>query len=133
MTNSTTETQITTFGPVDQRAYEQLVRCAVKGDAGFAVLCADHHVGYSQPIGGAIAYERFISPSGVGYDIGWGNKAVRTKDIELRGGGADEAPGAYKRMDEVLAYHGDTIRVLHRLRPLGVAMAGEEIYDPYKD
>src|SRR5207248_8119472 len=42
------------------------------------VLCAAHHPGYSQPIGGGIAYEGYVSPSGVGYDIGCGNKAVRT-------------------------------------------------------
>src|SRR5262249_51215560 len=29
-------------------------------------------------IGGGIAYEGHVSPSGVGYDIGCGNKAVRT-------------------------------------------------------
>jgi tRNA-splicing ligase RtcB len=58
---------------------------------------------------------------------------LRAKGIELRGGAADEAPGAYKRLDEVLAAHGDTIRVLHRLRPLGVAMAGGNTFDPYKD
>ena len=39
---------------------------------------ADGHKGYTQPIGGVIVYERFISPSGVGYDIACGNKAVRT-------------------------------------------------------
>lgn len=79
--------KIKTFGQLDQRAYDQLVRCAEKGNADFAVLCADHHVGYSQPIGGAIAYENYISPSGVGYDIGCGNKAVMTnllaKDIDV--------------------------------------------------
>ena len=48
------------------------------GDAAFGVLCADHHPGYSQPIGGGIAYEGHVSPSGVGYDIGCGNKAART-------------------------------------------------------
>jgi tRNA-splicing ligase RtcB (3'-phosphate/5'-hydroxy nucleic acid ligase) len=68
--------KIKTFGPVDERALQQLERCAQKGEA--AVLCADHHVGYSQPIGGAIAYEHHISPSGVGYDIACGNKAVLT-------------------------------------------------------
>lgn len=68
--------QLKTFGPVDQRALEQLQRCAKEAD--YAVLCADHHPGYSQPIGGAVAYEHFISPSGVGYDIGCGNKAVLT-------------------------------------------------------
>jgi tRNA-splicing ligase RtcB len=68
--------RIKTFGPVDERAKEQLERCATT--AVFAVLCADHHPGYSQPIGGAVAYTDQISPSGVGYDIGCGNKAVRT-------------------------------------------------------
>lgn len=53
--------------------------------------------------------------------------------IELRGAAADEAPGAYKRLDDVLAAHEGTIRLLHRLKPIGVAMAGADIYDPYKD
>ena len=65
-----------TFGPVIDRALEQLNRCTQEATA--AVLCADHHVGYSQPIGAAIAYPNHISPSGVGYDIGCGNKAVKT-------------------------------------------------------
>lgn len=55
------------------------------------------------------------------------------RGIELRGGAADEAPAAYKRLDAVLAAHGDTIRIRHRLRPLGVAMAGADVYDPFKD
>jgi tRNA-splicing ligase RtcB len=58
---------------------------------------------------------------------------LRARGIELRGGAADEAPDAYKRLDAVLAEHGDSIRVLHRLSPLGVAMAGPDIVDPYKD
>jgi tRNA-splicing ligase RtcB len=65
-------------GDVDARAVEQLRRCAAAGDAVAGVLCADGHVGYSQPIGGAVAYPEHISPSGVGYDIACGNKAVRT-------------------------------------------------------
>ena len=69
---------ITTFGEVDARSLEQLQRCMEAGDAAFGVLCADHHPGYSQPIGGGIAYEGYVSPSGVGYDIGCGNKAVKT-------------------------------------------------------
>src|SRR2546430_15449140 len=60
---------IKTFGDVDARSLEQLERCMAAGDADFGVLCADHHPGYSQPIGGAVAYEGYISPSGVGYDI----------------------------------------------------------------
>jgi tRNA-splicing ligase RtcB (3'-phosphate/5'-hydroxy nucleic acid ligase) len=73
---------IKTFGDVDARSLEQLKRCMSAGDAEFGVLCADHHPGYSQPIGGWIAYEGYVSPSGVGYDIGCGNKAVRT-DLSL--------------------------------------------------
>lgn len=65
-------------GDVDQRAVDQLRRCAQAGDAVAGVLCADAHVGYSQPIGGVVAYANDISPSGVGYDIACGNKAVRT-------------------------------------------------------
>ncbi len=53
--------------------------------------------------------------------------------IELRGGAADEAPGAYKRLDDVLAAHADTVEVLHRLTPIGVAMAAADVVDPYKD
>jgi tRNA-splicing ligase RtcB len=58
---------------------------------------------------------------------------LKGKGIELRGGGADEAPECYKRLDRVLAAHAGTIRVLHTLRPIGVAMAGAETFDPYKD
>jgi tRNA-splicing ligase RtcB len=81
---------IKTFGSVDERSLAQLERCMDAGDADFGVLCADHHVGYSQPIGGGIAYEGYVSPSGVGYDIGCGNKAVRTAltpaDLDQLGG-----------------------------------------------
>lgn len=66
------------FGTAEQRAVDQIKRCAAVEEGALAVLCADNHVGYSQPIGGAVAYREHISPSGVGYDIGCGNKAVRT-------------------------------------------------------
>jgi tRNA-splicing ligase RtcB len=82
--------KVKTFGDVDARSLEQLERCMAAGDADFGVLCADHHPGYSQPIGGAIAYEGYVSPSGVGYDIGCGNKAVQTEltraDLDALGG-----------------------------------------------
>ena len=57
---------------------------------------------------------------------------MRERKIELRGAGADEAPACYKSLEDVLKYQGDTIKILHRLRPIGVAMAGAE-FDPYKD
>ena len=58
---------------------------------------------------------------------------VRQAGVELRGAGTDESPHCYKRLDEVLEYHQDTVRILHTLTPLGVAMAGSDEYDPYKD
>jgi tRNA-splicing ligase RtcB len=60
-------------------------------------------------------------------------KWVANRGVELRGGDVDEAPQAYRRLPDVLAAHAGTIRVLHTLRPLGVAMAGRDIVDPYKD
>lgn len=58
---------------------------------------------------------------------------VRARGIVLRGGDVDEAPQAYRRLPEVLVAHAGTIRILHTLRPIGVAMAGRDIVDPYKD
>jgi len=58
---------------------------------------------------------------------------LREQGVVLVGGGADEAPEVYKRLPEVLAAHGGSIRVTHTLRPLGVAMAGRDVVDPYKD
>jgi tRNA-splicing ligase RtcB (3'-phosphate/5'-hydroxy nucleic acid ligase) len=89
---------IKTFGQVDERSMKQLERCMDAGDAEYGVLCADHHPGYSQPIGGAIAYEGHVSPSGVGYDIGCGNKAVCT---ELTRGDLDALGGVETIMREI--------------------------------
>lgn len=56
-----------------------------------------------------------------------------TKGIELRGAGVDESPDCYKRLPEVLNEHKDSVRILHTLTPVGVAMAGKDVYDPFKD
>lgn len=58
---------------------------------------------------------------------------VSTAGVELRGAGTDESPHCYKRLNEVLKFHQDTIKILHTLRPVGVAMAGDNVFDPYKD
>ncbi len=60
-------------------------------------------------------------------------KQIKKQGIVLRGAGPDEAPECYKKLDEVLAYHDGAIEVVHRLRPIGVAMAAADVYDPYKD
>jgi len=58
---------------------------------------------------------------------------VRRQGVELRGAGTDESPHCYKRLPEVLGFHSSTVRILHTLKPIGVAMAGEHEVDPYKD
>jgi tRNA-splicing ligase RtcB len=60
-------------------------------------------------------------------------RELQKRGIEIRGGGADEAPGVYKRLDDVLDAHSGSIRIRHTLRPLGVAMAGDDVQDPYRD
>jgi tRNA-splicing ligase RtcB len=60
-------------------------------------------------------------------------KWLYERGVTLRGGDLDEAPQAYRRLPEVLDAHAGTIKVLHVLKPVGVAMAGRDIRDPYKD
>ncbi len=58
---------------------------------------------------------------------------LQERGVLLSGGDLDESPMAYRRLPEVLAHHAGTVRVLHRLRPFVVAMAGDGEYDPFKD
>lgn len=59
--------------------------------------------------------------------------AVTAQGIELRGGGLDESPHVYRNIDDVLAAHAGVIAVEKRLYPMGVAMAGDSVLDPFKD
>src|SRR5699024_157208 len=74
------------FGEHEQDTLRQFENCLKTGNVVGGTLCADGHYGYSQPVGGVIVYDGQISPSGVGYDIACGNKAVKTdllyKDIK---------------------------------------------------
>src|SRR5438105_10584509 len=65
------------FGQHDEATIAQIERCVAAGGER-AVLCADGHKGYAQPIGGVVAYKDKISISGVGFDIACGNLAIRT-------------------------------------------------------
>lgn len=58
---------------------------------------------------------------------------VTDKGVTLRGAGVDESPHCYKRLPDVLEAHAGMVRVLHTLTPIGVAMAGPDVNDPYKD
>src|SRR3712207_387647 len=69
---------LTVFGEHDDKTVAQMRNCMSYGSAVEGVLCADGHLGYAQPVGGVIAYKEHVSVSGVGFDIGCGNMAVRT-------------------------------------------------------
>jgi tRNA-splicing ligase RtcB len=59
-------------------------------------------------------------------------QAVHDAGVVLRGGGPDESPHVYRRLESVLAEQPG-IEIVHRLRPLVVVMAGADEFDPYKD
>ncbi|WP_315798294.1 RtcB family protein [Bradyrhizobium sp. SZCCHNRI3043] len=65
------------FGRHEDATIAQMRNCMAVGNAVAGVICADGHLGYAQPVGGVVAYEKQISISGVGFDIGCGNMAVR--------------------------------------------------------
>ncbi|MCL2715511.1 MAG: RtcB family protein [Alphaproteobacteria bacterium] len=68
---------LTVFGEHEEATLTQMKTCMGVGNVVAGVICADGHLGYAQPVGGVIAYEKQISISGVGFDIGCGNMAVR--------------------------------------------------------
>ena len=147
-------TPITVYGDVDARAVEQLQRCADAGDALRGALCADGHVGYSQPIGGAVAYADHISPSGVGYDIACGNKAARTNlraddiradlerdhGLDLRRvifgvGRRNNEPVEHEVLDRIKVAEFEPQRALHETaaKQLGTVGAGNHYVDLFED
>jgi tRNA-splicing ligase RtcB len=58
---------------------------------------------------------------------------LQTKGVTLIGADLDEAPQAYRRLNEVLDAHAGTVEICHLLHPRGVIMAGANEFDPYKD
>ncbi len=65
------------FGAHDEGTLAQMRNCMSVGNVVAGTICADGHLGYAQPVGGVIAYEGQLSISGVGFDIGCGNMAIR--------------------------------------------------------
>ena len=74
---------------------------------------------------------RVVSPGKVSWEMV--HEWLGPKGVILRGGGLDEAPHAYRRLPDVLAAQGGTVKIRHTLTPVIVVMAGENEYDPYKD
>ncbi len=58
---------------------------------------------------------------------------LKRRGVTLVGADLDESPMAYRRLDEVLTHHAASARVVHRLRPFVVVMAGAGEVDPFKD
>jgi tRNA-splicing ligase RtcB len=85
------------FGEHDEATIKQIETCLAAG-GDHAVLCADGHKGYAQPIGGVVAYRDKISLSGVGFDIACGNLAIRTDATR-----AQVEPAMATIMDNVVA------------------------------
>ncbi len=98
------------FGRHDEATVAQMRNCMAVGNVVAGVICADGHLGYAQPVGGVIAYEKQISISGVGFDIGCGNMAVRL----------DTPYGAI--VDRV----GPIIKDVARIVSFGIGRANEE-------
>src|SRR5438309_993900 len=65
------------FGEHAEGTLAQMRNCMGVGNVVAGAICADGHLGYAQPVGGVIAYDGQISISGVGFDIGCGNMAIR--------------------------------------------------------
>ena len=63
---------------IDDSCIKQVANC-ISNPEDRAALMADAHYGYGHPIGGVVAYRDKISLSGVGFDIGCGNYAVKTE------------------------------------------------------
>jgi tRNA-splicing ligase RtcB len=145
---------LTVIGDHEARTVEQLERCVEAEDGAAAVLCADGHVGYSQPVGGAVAYREHISVSGVGYDIGCGNKAVRTDlreedvaadlprimdaivdRISFGVGQANDEPVDHPVLDAIRAADAAPQRALHELAvaQLGTVGGGNHYVDLFAD
>ena len=54
------------------------------------------------------------------------DEAVEAAGVIRRGGDLDESPHVYRKLADVLEAQGDTINVLHTLRPRVVVMAGRK-------
>lgn len=87
---------IKVWGIPDIETVNQMKSAVESSPVHDAALMADHHIGYSVPIGGVIAYDSHVCVNGVGFDIACGNKAVM---LDISG---DEArDNIYRTMNEV--------------------------------
>ena len=147
-----TTDNLTIFGEADEKTIAQMKNCLAVEDGAIGVLCADNHLGYSQPIGAAVAYPEHVSPSGVGFDIGCGNKAVLTdlmvKDVDIPAvmdeivrrisfgiGRINNEPVDHPVLDEIRNANFEPQRALYDLaaQQLGTVGAGNHYVDLFAD
>ncbi len=76
--------------------------------------------------------ERVRDRSTAAIDWSQARAGLSARGIVVLGAGADESPGVYKQLGDVLDAHSN-IEVVTRLKPFGVVMAGPDEYDPFKD
>src|SRR5947209_9283739 len=98
------------FGKHDHATVAQMRNCMSVGNVVAGVVCADGHLGYAQPVGGVIAYEKQISISGVGFDIGCGNMAARLDT----------------RFSDIQGKTAELIKDVHRVISFGLGRTNEE-------
>lgn len=151
--NSRGDDFLTIFGTHDDNTIQQMWNCLAVGSSQKGVLCADGHLGYAQPVGGVIAYEKHISVSGVGFDIGCGNMAVKTdltyddiqhripkliqfvqKTISFGVGQVNNKTVEHELFDSPLWVDGDVehLRDMARLQ-LGTVGSGNHYIDLFRD
>src|SRR6516165_6204479 len=65
------------FGEHDHATVAQMHNCMSVGNVVAGVVCADGHLGYAQPVGGVIAYEKQISFPGFASHPGGGTWPTR--------------------------------------------------------
>ena len=137
--------------PIDEGALAQIKMCLETADK--VALMADHHKGYSCPIGGVVAYRGAISPSVVGYDIACGNKAVMLDvdadyvisniskimdriqaEISFGVGRKNDTPVEHELFDSQL-WQGDILRPLKDMAAaqLGTVGSGNHFVDVFID
>src|ERR671932_11912 len=95
--------KLTVLGAHEERTLAQMQRCLADERATAGVLCADGHLGYAQPVGGVVAYRDSVSVSGVGYDIGCGNYAVKT-DLKIADLDAGFMPALARKIADNISF-----------------------------
>lgn len=103
---------------IDPAAHGQMKQaCGVPGAAG-AALMPDAHVGYGLPIGGVLAMGNKYTWKAVQGDL-------KKKGVTVLSAGADEVPGAYKKIEDVMAAQSGLVEIVSRFDPRIVKMCDD--------